>query len=172
MKLSGSVVVYGGVYEFNNTATITAATESNYQAEDPTVLTGADMDARVASTTPPQLSNYVQYEGTLTVSGTHYNITNITGATTAIGSISYPLDTEFASLEGKHVKVSGYYVGISSSTYYNTIIGSVEEVVSTEPSITITPATLNVDAQEHLVNYLDLAYENIDVVNSGSFTVH
>ena len=172
VKLSGSVVVYGGVYEFNNSATITAATESNYQAEDPTVLTGADMDARVASTTPPQLSNYVQYEGTLTVSGTHYNITNITGATTAIGSISYPLDTEFASLNGKHVKVSGYYVGISSSTYYNTIIGSVEEVVSTEPSITVTPATVNLDAEQHYMNLLDLAYENIEVEGPSSFTVH
>ena len=40
------------------------------------------------------------------------------------------------------------------------------------PSITVTPATLNVDAEEHLVNYLDLAYENIDVENASSFTVH
>ncbi len=49
---------------------------------------------------------------------------------------------------------------------------SLTHPTSTEPSITVTPATLNVDAQEHLVNYLDLAYENIDVDNSSSFTVH
>ena len=40
------------------------------------------------------------------------------------------------------------------------------------PSITVTPATLNVDAQQHLVNYLDLVYENIDVEDGSSFTVH
>ena len=172
VKLAGSVVVYGGVFEFNNSTTITPANSSNYVAEEPTVITGEEMDARVASTTPAQLSSYVQYEGTLSVDDTHYNITNIAGATTAIGSISYPLDTELASLDGKQVRVTGYYVGISSSKYYNTMIGSVEEVINAEPSITVTPATLTVDAQEHLVNYLDLAYENIDVENAGSFTVH
>ena len=147
VKLSGSVVVYGGVFEFNNTTTVTAATSSNYQVEDPTVLSGADMDARVASTTPPQLSNYVQYEGKLSVDGTHYNITSITGATTAIGSISYPLVTDFTSLNGKQVKVTGYYVGISSNTYYNTMIGSVEEVVNTNPVVQVTEPQIEVPAE-------------------------
>lgn len=142
VQLSGSVVVYGGVFEFNNSTTITAATESNYVAEEPTVLTGAQMDTRVGSTTPTQLSSYVQYEGVLSVSvtdnGTYYNITNIDGASTAKGSISYPLTTDFASLNGKLVKVTGYYVGVSSSQYYNTMIGSIEEVVSTTPIINLT----------------------------------
>ena len=140
VKLAGNVVVYGGVFEFNNSTTVTPANSSNYVAEEPTVITGEEMDARVASTTPAQLSSYVQYEGTLSISNNHYNITNIAGATTAIGSISYPLDTEFASLNGQQVKVSGYYVGISSSTYYNTMIGTIEEVTTTDPIITVTPA--------------------------------
>ena len=135
VKLSGSVVVYGGVYEFNNSTTLTAAETSNYVAEDPIVITGEQMDARVASTTPPQLSSYVQYEGTLSINGTHYNITNINGATTAIGSLSYPLNVdEITALDGKQVKVTGYYVGISTSTYYSTMLGSLEEIASTEPS--------------------------------------
>ena len=145
VKLAGSVVVYGGVFEFNNSTTVTPANSSNYVAEEPTVITGEEMDARVASTTPAQLSSYVQYEGTLSVNDTHYNITNIAGATTAIGSISYPLDTELASLDGKQVRVTGYYVGISSSKYYNTMIGSVEEVV--EPTITVTPMTVDAPAE-------------------------
>ncbi|MBR3491847.1 MAG: T9SS type A sorting domain-containing protein [Bacteroidales bacterium] len=148
VKLAGNVVVYGGVFEFNNSTTVTAATSSNYVEEEPTVLTGADMDARVASTTPAQLSNYVQYEGTLSVSSTHYNINDIEGATTAIGSISYPLNADFATLNGKQVKVTGYYVGISTSTYYNTMIGSVEEIASTEPIITLSPASVDVEATE------------------------
>ena len=128
VKLSGAVVVYGGVYEFNNSTTVTTATESNYVEENPTVLSGADMDSRVASTTPAQLSSYVQFQGKLSVSGTYYNITDIEGASTAQGSISYPLNTDFTSLDGQTVTVKGYYVGVSSSKYYNTLIGSIEAV--------------------------------------------
>ena len=153
VKLSGSVVAYGGVFEFNSETTITAAAESNYVAEDPTVLTGEQMDSRVASITPTQLSNYVQFEGTLSVSGTYYNITNIDGASTAKGSISYPLNTDFTSLDGKTVKVTGYYVGVSSNTYYNTMLGSIEEVVDATPIIDANDVTLAYDATSGEIAY-------------------
>ena len=138
VHLNGAVSVYGGVYQFTSTATVTESDDSNYEEENPTILTGADMDARVASTTPPDLSTYVQYEGKLTVSGNYYNITDIEGAGTAQGSISYPTNTtELTALNGKQVKVTGYYVGISSAQYYNTMLESIEEVIPTEPYITI-----------------------------------
>lgn len=127
VKISGSVVVYGNVYEFNNTATITPARESNYKEEEPVVMTGSALDARVASQVA-ELSTFVQYQGTLSVNGTYYNITGIDGASIAQGSISYPLDTDFTSLDGKEVIVKGYYVGVSSSKYYNTMIVSIEAV--------------------------------------------
>ena len=140
VKLVGAVSVYGGVYQFTSTATITSSETSNYVAEDPTVLSGTDMDARVASTTPPQLSNYIQYEGKLVIDGTHYNITDIEDAITAKGSISYPLNTEeLSSLNGKYVTVTGYYVGISSSTYYNTMLGSIEEIINDVADPTFDP---------------------------------
>ena len=153
VKLSGSVVVYGGVFEFNNSTTITAAQTSNYVAETPTLLTGADMDARVASTTPPALSTYVQYQGTLSIDGTHYNITGIDGATTAIGSISYPLNTDFTSLDGSTVIVEGYYVGISTSTYYNTMLGSITEVVTGDPSISASNVEIAYDVTSGEIEY-------------------
>ncbi|MBQ6306705.1 MAG: InlB B-repeat-containing protein, partial [Bacteroidales bacterium] len=154
VKLAGSVVVYGGVFEFNNTTTITTVTSSNYVAENPTVLTGEQMDARVASTTPPQLSSYVQYEGTFSVNDTHYNITDIVGATTAIGSVSYPLNAdELTALDGKHVKVTGYYVGISTSTYYNTMLGSIEEIASSNPSITAENVSIEYDVTSGAIAY-------------------
>jgi len=166
VKLSGSVSAYGGVFEFTNTATITAATESSYVAEDPTVLTGAQMDTRVSSTTPAQLSNYIQYQGKLTVNNTYYNITSIDGATTAKGSISFPLNTDFTSLNGKVVTVKGYYVGISSSTYYNTMIGSIEEVP--QPIISFDPNSVSVDAAEHdgtiNVSYINFTLKSASVV--------
>ncbi len=137
VKLSGSVVVYGGVFEFNNSTTVTSATSSNYVEEEPTIISGAEMDNRVTSNAA-QLSSYVQYEGTLSISGTHYNITDIDGATTAIGSISYPISTDFTSLDGQEVVVKGYYVGISSSTYYNTMLGSIEEIAAPESVLNVS----------------------------------
>ncbi len=153
VKLSGAVSAYGGVLEYSSSATVTSATESNYVEEEPTVLSGSDMDTRVASTTPAQLSSYVQYEGTLSVSGTYYNITNISGATTAKGSISFPISTDFTSLAGKTVKVKGYYVGISSSQYYNTMIGSIEEVVNAVPVITASDVNIAYDATSGEIAY-------------------
>lgn len=162
VKLSGAVTASDSykVFQFTSGATITAATESNYVAEDPTVLSGADMDAQVASTAAVSLSNYVQYQGTLTVSNTFYNITSIDGATTAKGSISYPTNTDFTSLNGKVVTVTGYYVGISSNQYYNTMIGSIEEVVVTTPTISVSPATVNAPT-EGADGTLTITYENI-----------
>ena len=153
VKLSGSVVAYGGVFEFNNSTNITKVEESNYVEEEPTILTGANMDERVANSTPTQLSSYVQYQGILSVSDNHYNITNIEGATTAIGSISYPISTDFTSLNGKTVKVSGYYVGISSSKYYNTLIGSIEEVTGAAPIINAEDVELAYNATSGEIAY-------------------
>ena len=152
VKMSGAVSTYGGVFQFTSNATITSASESGYAVEDPTVLTGADMDSRVASTTPAQLSSFVQYEGILSVSGSYYNITSIDGATTAKGSISYPINTGFTSLFGKKVRVTGYYVGISSSQYYNTMIGSIEEIAV--PAINATNSVeLEFDAISGEIEY-------------------
>ena len=139
VKLSGAVTTYGNVYQFTSSAVISSASESSYAAEDPTVLTGSQMDTRV-STSENHLSEYVQYQGTLSVSDNHYNITNISGASTAQGSISYPISTDFTSLKGKTVIVKGYYVGVSSKQYYNTLIGSIEEVPV--PTLVSSPTSL------------------------------
>ena len=154
VKISGAVSASNyKVYQFTNSAEITTATESNYVAEDPTVLSGADMDAVVTGSNV-LLSNYIQYQGTLTVNNnTYYNITSIDGATTAKGSISYPTSTDFASLNGKVVTVTGYFVGVSSSQYYNTMIGSIEEVVGGDPYITADDVNLTHDATSGIIEF-------------------
>ena len=161
VKLSGSVVVYGGVFEFNSSTTVTSSETSNYVADNPMVLTGADMDTRVASTTPAQLSNYVQYVGTLSVSGTYYNITGIDDAETAQGSISFPIDTDFTSLNGKQVTVTGYYVGISSSKFYNTMIGTIEEVAGSVATPTFSPEAGTYATAQTVT--ISCATENVDI---------
>ena len=156
VKLSGSVIAYGGVFEFDTNTIITPATESNYQEENPTVITGSEMDTRVGSSNN-QLPSYIQYQGILTVGdGQHYNITDIDGATTAIGSISYPTNTDFTLLAGNTVIIKGYFVGVSTSTYYNTMLGSIE----VKPSVSVSPTTINAPATA-ADGSLTVTYENI-----------
>ena len=167
-KLSGTVSAPSNykVYQFGSDTQITDATTSNYVAENPTAISGSDMDARVGASTCT-LSDYVQYEGKLSISNGHYNITNIDGATTAIGSISYPLNTEeITALSGKQVKVTGYYVGISSSTYYNTMLSSIEEVEVQHEQYTLTVSNL-VDVNTYV---FDAANQN-DMLLEGEGSV-
>ena len=141
VNLAGPVAAYGGVFEFNNSTVVTTATTSNYVAEEPTMITGAEMDDRVASATP-QLTTYVKYVGTLSISSSYYNIINIEGANTAKGSISFPLSTDFLSLNGQEVVVKGYFVGVSNSQYYNTMLGSIEANTGQEPSMSVSVTEL------------------------------
>ena len=73
---------------------------------------------------------------------------------------------------GDEVVVYGNLIKFGSTYEFDQGCQLVSLTHPSVPSITVTPATLNVDAQEHLVNYLDLAYENIDVENGSSFTIH
>ena len=146
------------VFQYTSSATITTATSSEYVPIEPVPTSGADMDGTVTGTGVYQ-TDYVQYAGTLTVNDTHYNITSIDGATTAIGSISYPTNTDFTSLDGKQVTVTGYYVGVSSNKYFNTMLGSIEEVVG-EPSITLAQYTYDINADGGN-NELPVTYTNM-----------
>ena len=65
---------------------------------------------------------------TLSVSGYYYNV-NVEGASTAIGSLAYLNAEAFpAATNNTKVKVKGYYVGVSSDMYVNTMTVSVEAV--------------------------------------------
>ena len=64
-------------------------------------------------------------------------------------------------------KVTGCNVGIGDIHLYD--LGGGPAPVA---SITVAPATLNLDAQQHYINSLNLTYENIEVENTQSFTVH
>ena len=72
VTVSGETSVYGGLLQFGNTST---ATKWN----------GANLDAYLSA---PQIK-YVEYTGTLSISGYYYNV-NVDGANNAVGSIAYP----------------------------------------------------------------------------------
>lgn len=132
VTLSGSVTQYAGLYQFGNTSTLTIESSGNkFTYPTPRVLSSTDMDAMIAT---PAVE-YVSYTGTLSISGYYYNVA-IDGAETAVGSISYPAEGLVDTLlNNKQVTVTGYFIGVSSGKYFNTMATSVTaaDVAATAP---------------------------------------
>lgn len=87
---------------------------------------------------------YVSFKGTLAISGNYYNVT-VDGASTKMGSISYPTQdlSSFASVPG--CTYTGYYIYSTSNAKYVNII--LTEVKAGEGKyLTVSPATSNVAA--------------------------
>lgn len=125
VTISGTTSTYAGMLQFTNNPKPTIEKTGTTTVTDPTpqVLTGAEMDALLGTKTV----EYVQYTGTLNINGNYYNVENIEGATKAVGSISYPNNgTVNASLNGKKITVTGYFIGTSSNKYFNTMATKVE----------------------------------------------
>lgn len=133
VTVSGAISSYKGApFQFSREAVIEVV-ERNTTFTYPTTpknMTAADMDAYIGS----QPVEYVTYEGTLSISGTYYNVA-IEGAETAVGSIQYPVAID-NSLSGKKVKVTGYAVGASSGKFVNTLANSVVAADGTSASTT------------------------------------
>ena len=130
VSVTGTTSQYAGLMQFPTTSEVTvvkAGKEPNYKQPTPKKLTGADIDAYVNN---PYVA-YVLYEGTLSVSGTYYNVA-IDGATVQ-GSLSYVPEGMISSdLEGKNVIVYGYTVGApNNKKYVNTMITSVVAATNT-----------------------------------------
>ena len=158
-KISGTMGSYNHVLQFTSTATIEDATESNYN-NTPAIQV---LDATGIGTYNEglHLSDYVQIEGTLTIStsnnNTYFNIA-VEGLTTS-ASISYPNSeqiTLLTALENKQIVVKGYFAGVSSG-HFNILMESVEEV--TVPVITVPNATINVPT-EGAEGTIEVIYNN------------
>ena len=123
IQVTGPTSLYGGMLQFTKDAVVTKLSSGNAVIHpEPTVLDGTGMDAQLAKTSV----EYVEYVGTLSVSGNYYNVT-IDGAATAIGSLQYIDATAFpAATNGAKIKVRGYFIGVSSGTYVNTMTVAVE----------------------------------------------
>ena len=128
IAVSGAVTTYAGLPQFGNTSTMEVVSTGNTVTHPtPRTLSATDMDAMI---TAPKVE-YVSYNGTLAISGNYYNIT-IDGAETAIGSIQYPAEGLVDSaLDGQQVTVTGYFIGVSSGKYFNTMATSVTATTAT-----------------------------------------
>lgn len=128
VTVSGTTSLYGGLLQFGQGSTVVKDGTATVTHPTVGVMSAADMDAYVNAPT----IKYVEYTGTLTISGNYYNIA-VDGAT-AIGSISYPNEGLVTAASGDIVKVTGYTIGTNNSKQYvNTMALSVEVVEATTP---------------------------------------
>ena len=169
VKVLGTTGSYGHIIQFTNSATVTEATTSNYNNTPAAILITEVPDY----TEGYYLSTYFEFEGELTTTSGNYLI--------ALGEsqiqISYPTQAQkdaLNALSEKNVHVKGYFSGINSSNKFTVMLESVEEVASTEPSITVTPVTVSFAATGTngvQIETLAITFENIEIANYQSFTV-
>ncbi|MBE6294518.1 MAG: hypothetical protein E7090_07540 [Bacteroidales bacterium] len=121
VTVEGSTSMYAGMLQFGSGASVEKTGTETVNHPTASVMSAADMDAYLSA----PVIKYVQYTGKLTINGYYYNV-EISGATKAMGSISYPAEGMVdASLDGKEITVTGYTIGVSSSKYVNTMAVSV-----------------------------------------------
>ena len=123
IEVNGPTSLYGGMLQFTKDAVVTKLSSGNAVIHpEPTVLDAAGMDAQLTKTAV----EYIEYVGTLSVNGNYYNVT-VEGTSTAMGSLQYIDATEFpAAVDGAEIKVRGYFIGVSSGKYVNTMTVAVE----------------------------------------------
>ena len=112
VTVTGEKSVYNGVTEIVN-ASVTVNSSGNEVVHPAvTALDAAAFDAYET------LFGYVKFSGKLTKSGNYYNVKVKDAART--GSLSNPVSVQEALVD-KWVDVTGYFVGISGSSYFNVI---------------------------------------------------
>ena len=157
--IEGTTGNYGNVIQFTNSATISASETSNYDGTpEVTVITEVP-----DYSTGLHLSTYLQFEGQLTKTGNYYYV-SVGSSTINIVNPSTDQATTLTNLLNKNVRVKGFFAGNSNSAQaFTVLMESVEEIVPTEPTITVADATVNVIA-EGAEGTLTVTYENITTV--------
>ena len=126
VRFSGSKTVYSGVHEVQNITALEVVSSGNAVVYP----TATDVTADALTYTADE-AVYVSLVGTLAKSGNFYNIT-LDGIDpgTKQGSIVYPTaDLGADALDGKKIKVTGYFNGLSSGGKYLNIIATGVEAV-------------------------------------------
>lgn len=128
VKFTGQKTVYGGVHEIQNVSALEVVSSGNAV----NYPTAKDVTASAVDYTSEE-AEFITFTGTLAVSGNYFNI-NIDGVDKSVkqGSVVYPVDTDaLKAQDGKHLRFTGYFNGLTGSgKYLNIITTSIEEVTS------------------------------------------
>ena len=120
VKVLATKTTYNGVPEL---ATLTSVEKTGTAAVNHPAV--KDVTAE-ALTYEASVAEYIQFTGTLKVSGNYYNV-EIDGVDPAVkqGSIVYPVESlGAAALNGQSITVTGYYNGLSSGGKYLNVIAT------------------------------------------------
>ena len=174
VNVTGTKGTYNAMSQLK-TPTIKVLSQNNTVSHPtPTVLDGTAMDAQLTATEV----SYIQFEGKLSVSNNKYYNVTVEGASTAQGSISYPESSlGLNGMNGKNIKVSGYYIGASSSKYVNVMAVAVEEIPTVEnPVISCSDNTVTITSEEGSTVYYttdgsDPVSSNTKQTYSAPFTI-
>ena len=128
VTVEGQTNVYAGAKQFAKGAEYVKTGTETVSHPTPDELTATELD-NVASAESVTVG-YVKLTGTLSLSGTYYNLT-VNGAQ-AIGSITYPVASDaeaLTALNGKAIEVIGYVTGVTGTAqkYVNILAISVSE---------------------------------------------
>lgn len=139
VKVTGTTAAYGGLIQLSAPEVSVLSSGEALTLPEPKALSAAEFDAWSSTKI-----EYISYEGTLAVSGSYYNV-NVAGASKMTGSLAYINDSFAASsYNGKQVKVTGFFVGISSSKYINTMVTKLEE--SSSPYLSVSSSAISAGA--------------------------
>lgn len=125
VTVSGVKGNFGGMDQIGVPVEYEVTGNESVEHPSPVVYDGAELDGISDEYERPA---YIQYSGTLNISGDYYNVV-VSGANVQ-GSVAYPddeLKDKLASLNGEQIVVTGYYIGTTGSgKYVSTMAVSVE----------------------------------------------
>ncbi|MDE6271000.1 MAG: hypothetical protein K2M12_09140 [Muribaculaceae bacterium] len=132
IEVSSTVSSYNKGWQLDGSAITSEVVTPNgapFVAPTPTVLDGAAMDAAITRT-DNALAQYVQYTGTVSVSGNYYNFL-VDGAETAQGSGYMLTDAQKALFtDGAKQTITGWFMAVSGGRYVNTVVTNVSSAAS------------------------------------------
>lgn len=138
VTLSGSVSSYNKGLQFAKGATVTVTGSGEVPAQTATEVNSANLDELM--TAEVVVITYVKFTGTLSISGTYYNVV-FPFETNYQGSLYYP-DAEalgLAALDGRKVNVEGWFTSITTygeSPKYLNVVATQVSSASEAPYIT------------------------------------
>ena len=144
VRVDGEEDLHNGVLQIVNPTAIKVSTGNTVTHPDPTMLDASALDAYNES---DGLFGYVTITGNYSVSSGKYHNLAISGATRK-GSLTYPIDVP-AEYQGKNLDVTGYFVGISGSVYFN-ILATDINVSDVQPEIPDGISVSMIDKVENL----------------------
>ncbi len=147
VTVTGTTGEYNGIVQVTSPKVTVASKDNELNLPEPKVLDATAFDAYSSDKI-----ELISYTGTLAVSGSYVNIT-VPGASKYTGSLSFiPASFNASSYDGKVVKVTGFFIGISSSKYVNTMTTKLEED-TTAKYLSVSTKSLTAKADDTSVSF-------------------